>query len=282
MNKLLEIIPPDAVSADFIDASQGKGIMNGRIHIKTVPYCIAVIPVIGKYEVVTPDASVIINTGEALLTPSNLPLKFIHNGDPKKRFLMRMKWVHFHFSVFGAIDFTSMLDMPLKLDIAKAAKFGELIDELLLLKESETGIADLAMRGKLGFSLLNLVCSVSEPKDDALAFLESSQRLKPVLDHMKRNLALKTDVAKLAKLANLSPSRFHTVFRELTGSGPMEYQKKLRLNAAFRLVLTTDEKLKSIAEKTGFCNEFHLSRDFRRNYGKSPREYRKMESRELV
>ena len=91
-----------------------------------------------------------------------------------------------------------------------------------------------------------------------------------------------TNVSKLAKLANLSPSRFHTVFKKITGTGPMEYHKKLRLNAAFRLLLTTDEKLKSISEKTGFCNEFHLSRDFKGNYGKSPREYRKMELRNLV
>lgn len=282
MNKLLEIIPPDAVSADFIDASHGEDIMNGRIHIKTAPYCIAVIPFVGKYEVFTPDTSVIINTGEALLTPPNILLKFIHYGDPKRKFLMKMKWVHFHFSIFGAIDFASLLEMPLRLDIAEAAKLGKLIDELLLLKDSEPGIPGLARRGELGFRLLSHVCSVSKTRDDALSSIESSQRLNPVLGHMKRNLAQKTNVAKLAKLANLSPSRFHTVFRELTGTGPMEYQKKLRLNAAFRFVMTTDEKLKSIAEKTGFCNEFHLSRDFRRNYGKSPREYRRMESRELV
>lgn len=282
MNKLLPIIPPDAVSADFIDASRGEGIMNGRIHIKTVPYCIAVIPVVGKYEVVTQGKSVIINTGEALLTPSNIPLKFIHNGDPKRKYLMKMKWVHFHFSVYGAMDFTSMLEMPLKLGIAKSAKFGELIDQLLLLQNAEKGIAGLAIRGELGFRLLSLVCSVSKPKNDALAFLEGSQRLKPVLDHMKRNLSVKTDVAKLAKLANLSPSRFHAVFRGITGSGPMEYQRKLRLNLAFRLLMTTDDKLKSIAEKTGFCNEFHLSREFKRNYGKSPKEYRRKEFRDMV
>ena len=282
MNKLLTLIPPDAVSADFIDASHGEGILKGSVHIKTVPYCIAVIPVVGGYQVITPDASVEIDTGEALLTPSNLPLKFIHNGDPKRKFLMRMKWVHFHFSIFGAIDFTSLLEMPLRLDIAKAAKFGDIIDKLLRLQDSKPSIAGLARRSELGFRLLNLVCSVSEPKEKALGFLESSQRLKPVLDHMKRNLPLKTNVSKLAKLANLSPSRFHTVFRGITGSGPMEHQKKLRLNAAFRLIMTTDEKLKAIAEKTGFCNEFHLSRDFKGNYGKSPREYRKRELRNLV
>ncbi|MFA6568826.1 MAG: AraC family transcriptional regulator [Victivallales bacterium] len=282
MNRLLKIIPPDAVTADSIDASRGEGALNGHVHIKTVPYCIAVIPVVGRYEVITPDASVEIDTGEALLTPSNIPLKFIHNGDPKRKFMMKMKWVHFHFSIFGAIDFTSMLEMPLRLDTAAAAKFGEVIDDLLRLQESEPGIAGLSRRGELGFRLLGLVCSVSKPKEDALGFLESSQRLKPVLDHMKRNLALKTDVARLAKLANLSPSRFHTVFREITGVGPMEHQKKLRLNAAFRLVMTTDDKLKSIAGKTGFCNEFHLSRDFKGSYGKSPREYRKKELRDLV
>ena len=282
MNKLLEIIPSDAISADFIYASHGEGTMNGWSHAKTAPYCIAVIPVIGRYEVVTPDASVRIDSGEVLLTPSNLPLKFIHNGDPERKFMMKTKWVHFHFSVFGAIDFTSMLDMPLRLDIAKAAKFGEVIDEFLLLQESEPSIAGLARRSELGFRLLSLVCSVSKPKGGYLGFLESSQRLKPVLRHMKGNLRLKTDVSKLAKLANLSPSRFHTVFRETIGAGPMEYHKKLRLNAAYRLVMMTDEKLKSIAEKTGFCNEFHFSRDFKRSNGKSPREYRKRESRNLA
>ena len=97
MNKLLAIIPPDAVSVDFIDASHGEGILKGHIHIKTVPYCIAVIPVVGSYGITTPDASIKINTGEALLTPSNLPLKFIHNGDPKRKFLMPTivgHWLH--------------------------------------------------------------------------------------------------------------------------------------------------------------------------------------------
>ena len=202
---------------------------------------------------------------------------------PPDAVTMEKKWVHFHFSVFGAIDFTSMLEMPLHLDIAAAAKFGEVIDDLLLLKDSETtGIEGLARRGELGFRLLSLVCAVSKPKEDTFGFLESSQRLKPVLNYMKRNLSLKIDVARLAKIANISPSRFHTLFREIAGTGPMEHQKKLCLNAAFRLVITTDEKLKSIAEKTGFCNEFHLSRDFKRKYGKSPKEYRKKEFKNLV
>ena len=102
------------------------------------------------------------------------------------------------------------------------------------------------------------------------------------LTRFSREKQAKIDVAKLAKLANLSPSRFHAVFKQLTGAGPMEHHKKLRLGVAFRLVTRGDDKLKLIAEKTGFCNEFHLSRDFKRNYGKSPKEYMKKEFKSLV
>ena len=33
--------------------------------------------------------------------------------------------------------------------------------------------------------------------------------------------------------------------------------------------------LRSIAERTGFCSEFHLSREFRRVFGKPPGRWRR-------
>ena len=49
----------------------------------------------------------------------------------------------------------------------------------------------------------------------------------------------------------------------------------IRVDEACHLLLTTDLPLKSIAERSGFCDEYHFSRVFRQLRRMSPGEFRK-------
>lgn len=89
--------------------------------------------------------------------------------------------------------------------------------------------------------------------------------------HLDERLPL----ARLAHAANMSPHHFHRVFKEESGETPAAFVRRLRLEqAAFRLLLH-EESILEIALDCGFKNHETLTRNFRRHFGRSPRDYRR-------
>jgi AraC-like DNA-binding protein len=82
-------------------------------------------------------------------------------------------------------------------------------------------------------------------------------------------------VDELASRAALSRSAFATRFRQLVGDPPMRYATRIRLVHAAGLLHTTQAGLGEIARRTGYDNEFSLSRAFKRAYGVAPGRYRR-------
>ncbi len=82
-------------------------------------------------------------------------------------------------------------------------------------------------------------------------------------------------IKELAETANLSPSRFFTVFRQETGMTPITYKNYVCIQNAEKMLLTTDFSMEEISEKLGFHSSSYFRRTFRAFTGKSPREYRK-------
>ena len=50
--------------------------------------------------------------------------------------------------------------------------------------------------------------------------------------------------------------------------------RKLRLRIASRALIHTEGSLSEIALSSGFADQSHFSREFRRQFGRTPREYR--------
>ncbi|RYG46353.1 helix-turn-helix domain-containing protein, partial [bacterium] len=64
-------------------------------------------------------------------------------------------------------------------------------------------------------------------------------------------------------------------FVEATGIPPMRHRCQKRVAAAGELLLYTRLTCAQIAERTGFRDEFHLSRRFRAETGLAPTSYRR-------
>ncbi|HEX8644644.1 MAG TPA: helix-turn-helix domain-containing protein [Allosphingosinicella sp.] len=80
----------------------------------------------------------------------------------------------------------------------------------------------------------------------------------------------------LATVAGLSPHHFHRRFRAAFGESPAAYVRRLRLErAAWRLQLHSDSVL-AIALDCGFADHETFSRAFRRRWGLSPSDYRRL------
>ncbi len=100
-------------------------------------------------------------------------------------------------------------------------------------------------------------------------------RLGEVISRMENNYRENWTVARLAKIAAMAPSTFLPVFREATGSSPIDYLLNLRLTKAAEILLKDDCAISEVAANCGFRDSNYFSRQFRKFYNCSPRDYRK-------
>ena len=78
-------------------------------------------------------------------------------------------------------------------------------------------------------------------------------------------------VDELAAAAGLSPSAFHRRFKALTAMTPLQYQKRLRLMEARRLMLTDATTAEAAARAVGYESASQFSREYARAFGAPPR-----------
>jgi transcriptional regulator of acetoin/glycerol metabolism len=100
--------------------------------------------------------------------------------------------------------------------------------------------------------------------------------LSPVLtqrvcEYIESHLDEKTGLEALAGIAGLSTHHFARAFHQSVGMPPHSYLLGRRLERAERMIRETQLPLSEIAAATGFSDQSHLARHFRRWTGMSPR-----------
>jgi len=96
------------------------------------------------------------------------------------------------------------------------------------------------------------------------------QTISYMMDHLNRPL----QVAKLAAMAFVSPSHYFALFKRRTGSAPMDYFTRLRMERARVLLDTTSRSVKEVAAALGYEDPFYFSRVFKSVHELSPSLYR--------
>ena len=97
-----------------------------------------------------------------------------------------------------------------------------------------------------------------------------SHRIARAIYWLKSNLARPFRISDLASQVNMSKSTFHHHFRALTAMSPLQYQKRLRLNEARRLVLTERLDAATAALQVGYESASQFSREYTRQFGMPP------------
>ena len=97
-------------------------------------------------------------------------------------------------------------------------------------------------------------------------------RVARAIEWLKLHFAGALRVDDLADLVQMSPSRFHHHFRQLTGMSPVQFQKHLRLNEARRLMLTDQLDAAAAAYQVGYESASQFSREYSRQFGAPPRK----------
>jgi transcriptional regulator of acetoin/glycerol metabolism len=95
-----------------------------------------------------------------------------------------------------------------------------------------------------------------------------------VCDHIEGHLDEKIRLDGLAALAGLSTDHFARAFHQSVGVPPHTYLLRRRLEHVEHMLRDTPAPLSEIALATGFSDQSHLARHFRRWAGVSPRQVR--------
>lgn len=79
----------------------------------------------------------------------------------------------------------------------------------------------------------------------------------------------------VAAACGLSRGHFARAFRSTFGLPPRAWLRSMRIERARRLIRESGRTLSEIAAATGFSDQSHLSRTFKRATGKNPADYRR-------
>lgn len=174
---------------------------------------------------------------------------------------MGSRWNFFWMEFTSAqLDLTCMRDIPVD-----ETEYCLLHDLAAALAAEETPLAQLNFRYLLGRWIYK-----SDDHDADLASQTARLINASPVDAM-------LDLQDLLNQFGVSERTLRKRFQEAFGLSPQQYALDRRLKLVKVLLRTTTMRLKEIAAKTGFQNEYYLSSCFKRHFGVSPSAYRLQE-----
>lgn len=104
------------------------------------------------------------------------------------------------------------------------------------------------------------------------ARVERAARVRRALEHVARHYANRITLADLAAITAQTPFALIRTFRQELGITPHACIVGVRVAAALRL-LEAGASVAAAAAETGFADQAHLTRHFKRTHGSTPRRY---------
>jgi len=216
-------------------------------------------------------ADVPVADGDTICTPPGV----YHKSDMVTREPGQSRWSHTLFRVLNGVDVFALVSPPPRLTGRPAQAIGDINEELAGLNRlADPGLHHAFRHKALGMQLVTIVAEASTVPPHSLELLQAAQRLAPVLSAINADLTGELDRQTLARMANLSASRFHALFVEALGAAPGEYVRRVRIRKAQQLLIGTDLTVEEVGRQVGHADPFHFSRIFRKRCGVSPRKYR--------
>lgn len=105
-----------------------------------------------------------------------------------------------------------------------------------------------------------------------------SKKEKDAIDEvilfMANNVDRLMTLEDFASFANLSVSRFSSIFKQRTGYSPIDYYNHLKIQKACQYLAFTNFSIKEIGYKLGISDPYYFSRMFTKTMSLSPKKYR--------
>ena len=97
-----------------------------------------------------------------------------------------------------------------------------------------------------------------------------AQSVIRAIGRLKQNYAQPLRIAEMARELHISPSSLHHLFKSMTSISPLQYQKRLRLQEARRLMLGEGLDVANAGLRVGYGSPSQFSREYHRLFGAPP------------
>ena len=102
-----------------------------------------------------------------------------------------------------------------------------------------------------------------------------SARVERAIKYMDKNFAEPITLDQLAACCHVSRRHFFRLFEQAVGLAPMEYLKKVRLQKAAEMLLTSDCNVTEVAYACGFNDSNYFSSLYHKEFGMSPSQFKR-------
>ncbi|MCR5197047.1 MAG: response regulator [Pseudobutyrivibrio sp.] len=104
---------------------------------------------------------------------------------------------------------------------------------------------------------------------------QSMSAVNKAKQYIDENYMKELTLDDVSRVVNISSYYFSKVFKEETGENFIDYLTKLRIEAAKKLLKTTNKSMKEISAEVGYTDPNYFSRNFKKYTGKTPTDYSK-------
>lgn len=132
----------------------------------------------------------------------------------------------------------------------------------------------------IGADLRKMFITVFRECANALSMMKMSSSAGiayKVMNYLEHHYTEDISLDSVASALFLNKNYIAHVFKDETGSSPMDYTISLRMSHAKALLMETDQSISDIAVKCGYTDFTYFSKQFKKNTGLSPSMFRKAE-----
>jgi AraC-like DNA-binding protein len=97
-----------------------------------------------------------------------------------------------------------------------------------------------------------------------------AHRITEAIERLRKDFDRPLRIEDVAREQGMSVSGFHHHFKAVTAMSPMQFQKRMRLQEARRLMLGEDLDAGSAGHRVGYSDASHFTREYKRLFGEPP------------
>jgi AraC-like DNA-binding protein len=172
-------------------------------------------------------------------------------------------------TAFGLNKFTSPTNLTFDCQIIDS--WNEILSSLSNgLSDENIAYANLCLYRFISFFLF------PSQKQKTILETEKEDQLDQSISFMKANVHKRLCVDEIAETFRYSPSHYSVLFKQKTGLSPIEYFIRIKIQRASELLTNSNLIVKEIAGEVGYDDPFYFTRIFKKVTGKTPREYKSL------
>lgn len=129
-------------------------------------------------------------------------------------------------------------------------------------------------RSDLQHNRLEEILIRARAEKSSLSHKLPDSRIEKACSYIQTHLSESFNVDDVAAACNLSPSRMAHLFKEQMGISLKAWSNNMRLQQARKLLISSNDSISQIAKHIGYDDPTQFAKNFKRNMGCSPRDFR--------